>query len=118
MEVAEFTVVDMEAADSRAVDITVGTTEAGITADITAAGTMVDTAADTGMVDTTAVLGGHFGGLSTPHRYTTVPTPRTTGILIMDIHTMRIHHRPSTHTPLRQHLQPSVTLQWLTKMEG
>jgi hypothetical protein len=117
MEVAEFTVVDMEAADSRAVDITVGTTEAGITADITAAGTMVDTAADTMAVVTTAGFtalgGGHFGGLSTPHRYTTVPMPRTTGI-----HTMCIHQRPSTHTSPHQHLQPSVTLQWLTKMEG
>ncbi len=112
-QVEGVTVVHMEEAGSRVAGITVGTMEAGITADITAADTMVDTAADTGMADTTAVLGGPFGGLSMPHR---VPMP--TGIRIMSIPTMGIHQRPNTHTPLHQHLQPSATLQRLTKMEG
>jgi len=79
-------------------------------ADITAAGTTADI--------TAVRFGGRSGGHTMGRRSTMVPMLRTTGILIMDIHTMRIHHRPSTHTPLRQHLQPSVTLQWLTKMEG
>ena len=103
---AEFTVVDMEAADSTAAGITVGTTAVDITADIMAAGTMAGF---------TAVLGGLFGGLSMPHRYTTVPMPRTTGIHIMvgihqQQHTEMLRHHP--------HLQPSVTLQRLTKMGG
>ena len=104
---AEFTVVNMEAADSTAAAITVGTTVVDITADIMAAGTMAGF---------TAVLGGLFGGLSMPHRHTTVPMP--TGIRIMVIHTMCIHQPPSTDTSLRQHQQPSVTLQRLTKMGG
>ena len=105
----------MEEADSRVAGITVSTTEAVTTADITAAGTMVDTAADTGMADTTALrFGGHSGGRTTARRSTTVPMLRTTGI-----HTMGIQQRPRMgmlhHHP---HSQPSVTLQWLTKMEG
>jgi hypothetical protein len=88
MGVAGFTVVDMEAADSTAVGIT---------------------------ADTTAVLGGRSGGRTMALRSTTVPMPRTTGIRIMvgihqQQHTEMLRHHP--------HLQPSVTLQRLTKMGG
>lgn len=107
--------------------ITGGTTAEDITEDITAAGTMVDTAAAitvAGVAAITADIGAVHGGrggdslAQRAQRYTTVPLLRTTGIRLMGIHTMRIHHRPSTHTTLRQHLQPSATLQRLTKVEG
>jgi hypothetical protein len=101
--VAAFTVVDMEAADTTAVDIT---------GDITVAGTMVDT---------TAVLGRRSGGRTMALRSTTVPTPRTTGIRIMvGIHQIMVIHQQQHTEMLRHHphLQPNVTLQWLTKMEG
>jgi hypothetical protein len=91
----------MEAADFTAAVITGDITAAGTTADITA--------------DITAVrFGGHSGGRTTARRSTTVPMLRTMGIRIMGIrqrpHMGMLRHRPR--------LQPNVTLQWLTKMEG
>jgi len=116
MAVAEVLVVGMEAAEFTAVGITVGTMEAGITADITVAGMAAITA------DIGAVHGGRGGDslAQRAQRYTTVPMLLITTAIrtITAIRIMRIHQRPSTDTTLRQHLRPSVTLQWLTKMEG